>query len=197
MSDTLATLFGSKTKARVLELLLTHPGQTYHLRGLADAAGTDSGNTSRMLGGLVDSGLVLAAPDSHSTRYSINSGSSLVAPLRQLVIYAGALITDLRLVAEGLAAGGRQVDYSGVYGSVAAGTDDADSDIDVLVVGEPSGVSAQAAFKAVGRKHRKQVNVVVVTTAELAERLREGSALWSSIANGKKIDLIGAWSDVA
>ena len=197
MSDPLATLFGGKTRARVLEWLLTHPAQTYHLRGLAQAAGTDAGNTSRLMSSLVDSGLVLAAPDSHSTRYSINAGSPLVGPLRQLVVCAGALVTDLRLVAEGLGTADRQVDYAGVYGSVAAGTDDAISDIDVLVIGEISTVSAQAAFKAAGRKHRKPVNVVVVTAPGLAEKLREGSALWSSIANGKKIDLLGAWSDVA
>jgi predicted nucleotidyltransferase len=192
MSDTLAFLFGGKTKARILELLLSHPGQSYHLRGLAQAAGTDSGNTARLLRSLVDNGLVLAAPDSHSTRYAINTRSALMPPLRELVANAGALIKDLRGVAEGLA-----TSYVGVYGSFAAGTDEADSDIDVLIVGELSVVAAQAAFKAVGRKHRKQVNVVVVSAGDLRHHLQENSALWSSIANGKKIDLKGAWSDVA
>jgi predicted nucleotidyltransferase len=173
-------------------LLLSHPGQSYHLRGLAQAAGTDSGNTARLLRSLVDNGLVLAAPDSHSTRYAINTRSALMPPLRELVANAGALIKDLRGVAEGLA-----TSYVGVYGSFAAGTDEADSDIDVLIVGELSVVAAQAAFKAVARKHRKQVNVVVVSAGDLRHHLQENSALWSSIANGKKIDLKGAWSDVA
>jgi predicted nucleotidyltransferase len=192
MTDPLITIFGGKTKARILETLLTHPSESFHLRGLAQAAGTDSGNTSKLLKLLVESGLVLAAPDRHSTRYSINSGSPLAVPLRQLVACAGSLIVDLRDVANGLTA-----TYIGVYGSVAAGTDDGDSDVDVLVVGKLSVVAAQTAFKSVGRKHSKAINVVAVTPNELTKKLSEGGAFWASVAAGRRIDLKGAWSDVA
>jgi len=192
MPDPLVTIFGGKTKARILDVLLSHPSESYHLRGLAQAAGTDSGNTSKLLKQLVDGGLVLAAPDRHSTRYAINTRSPLVAPLRQLVACAGSLMVDLRTVAEAVDAV-----YIGVFGSVAAGTDDALSDIDILVVGNLNVVAAQTAFKAVGRKHRKPVNVVAVTVAELGEKLRAGGAFWNSIANDRKIDLKGAWIDVA
>ncbi len=73
---------------------------------------------------------------------------------------------DLRAVADRIDAA-----YVGVYGSVASGTDDADSDIDVLVVGNLSVVAAQTALKSVGRKHHKTVNVVVVTASELPRKL--------------------------
>lgn len=192
MSDALATILGGQTKARILDVLVSHPGESYHLRGLANAAGTDSGNTSKLLRSLVKMGLVLATRDSHSTRYSINHRSPLTAPLRQLIACAGSLMVDLRAVAEGI-----QAAYIGVFGSVASGTDDSDSDVDVLVVGDISGVTAQAAFKAVGRKHRRSVNAVAVTQTELAKRLGEGGAFWTSVAQGKRIDLKGTWTDVA
>lgn len=192
MSDALATLFGGRTKARVLEVLLSNPGESYHLRGLAQAAGTDSGNTSKLLRSLADDGLVLASPDRHSMRYTINARSPLVEPLRQLFASAGALMTDLRAVAERLAAA-----YVGVFGSYAAGTGDADSDVDVLVVGDLSAVAAQSAFKAVGRKHRKTVNVVAVSRPDFVHHLAEGSAFWGSVVAGRRIDLKGRWADVA
>jgi hypothetical protein len=159
---------------------------------LAQVAGTDSGNTSKLLKLLVEGGLVLAVPDRHSTRYSINSRSPLVGPLRQLVACAGSMMVDLRNVASGIDAA-----YVGVFGSMATGTDDASSDIDVLVVGDLSGLAAQTAFKAAARKHRKTVNVVAVTASELIQKLREGGSFWASIAAGKKIDLKGVWADVA
>jgi predicted nucleotidyltransferase len=192
MSDPLVTIFGGRTKARILDVLLSHPSESYHLRGLAQAAGTDSGNTSKLLRPLVESGLVLAAPDRHSTRYSINTRSPLVAPLRELFARAGSLMVDLRAVADGI-----EAVYVGVFGSVAAGTDDAHSDIDILVVGNISAVAAQAAFKVVGRKHRKIVNVVAVTPTELASRVADGDAFWTSVAEGKRIDLKGSWVNVA
>lgn len=192
MNDALPILFGGKTKARILDVLLSHPEERYHLRGLAKAAGTDSGNTSKLLKPLVDTGIVVATRDSHSTRYAINVHSPLVGPLRQLVAVAGSLVTDLREAAGSLAAA-----YIGVYGSVAAGTADEASDVDVLVVGDLSSVAAQTAFKATGRKHRKTINVVAVPPAELARNLQEGAALWTSIAGGARIDLKGSWNDVA
>ena len=192
MNDPLVALFGGKTKARILEVLLLHPNETYHLRGLAQVAGTDSGNTSKLLKLLVEGGLVLAVPDRHSTRYSINAKSPLVSPLRQLFSCAGSMMVDLRNVASGIDAA-----YVAVFGSMASGTDDAHSDIDVLVVGDLSGLAAQTAFKAAGRKHRKTVNAVAVTASELVQKLREGGAFWTSIADGKKIDLKGVWTDVA
>ena len=100
-------------------------------------------------------------------------------------------MVDLRATADGIEAA-----YIGVFGSVAAGTDDAHSDIDVLIVGNLSTVAAQAAFKAVARRHRKAVNVVVVKASLLVHKLREGGAFWASIAEGKRIDLKGAWTDV-
>jgi DNA-binding MarR family transcriptional regulator len=193
MTDALVTIFGGKTKARILETLLTHPSESFHLRGLAQAAGTDSGNTSKLLKLLVESGLVLAAPDRHSARYSINSRSPLAAPLRQLVACAGSLMVDLREVANSLSAAA----YVGVYGSLASGTDDGNSDVDVLVVGKLSVVAAQTAFKSVARKHGKAINVVAVTARDLTQRLSEGGAFWASVAEGKRIDLKGAWNEVA
>jgi hypothetical protein len=192
MSDILPALFGGKTKARILEVLLSNPDQTYHLRGLAQAAGTDSGNTSKLLRVLVDGGLVRAVPDSPSTRYAINQDSPLTEPLRSLFARAGALMEDLRTRALTLAA-----TYIAVFGSQAAGTAEVLSDVDVLVVGELSAVSAQAAFKPVGRKHHKSINVVVVSPPELALQLSAGSAFWSSVAGGPRVDLKGTWSDVA
>jgi hypothetical protein len=192
MSDPLLALFGGRTKVQILDVLLSHPGESYHLRGLAQAAGTDSGNTSKLLKLLVSGGLVLAEPDRHSTRYSINSHSPFVAPLQQLVALAGALVADLRLVSNKLKAS-----YVGVFGSVAAGTAGADSDVDVLVIGDLSGVAAQTAFKPVARKHGKPVNVVTVNAQEFAQHMLEGGAFWTSVMQGPRIDLKGVWPDAA
>ncbi len=185
-------LFGGSTKARLLEVLALNPGQTFHLRGLADAAGADSGNTSKMLRNLVDSEIVARTQDSRSPRYSLNERSPLAGPLRELIVRAGALVSELREVAQGLDA--RHVC---IFGSVAAGTDDSQSDVDVLVVGSLSAVDAQVAFKAMGRKHGRRINAVAVQPDELPGKLAQGGAFWTSVAQGKRIDLKGAWTDVA
>lgn len=76
--DVLTALFGGKTKARILDVPLSNPDQTYHLRGPAQAAGTDSGNTGELLRVQVDGGVVRA----------------LAEPLRPLFARAGWLMED-------------------------------------------------------------------------------------------------------
>jgi predicted nucleotidyltransferase len=192
MSRALIALLGSETKVRVLDVLLAHPDESFHLRGLAQAAHTDSGNTSKTLRLLVESGLVLNEADSRAKRYRINPRSPLTAGLREMFRSEGALVADLRQVAQSMAA-----DYVGVYGSMANGTDDEHSDVDVLVVADMSAVDAQAAFKPVSRTHGRAVHTLVVSKHKLHEQLAGKSAFWSSLEQDKKIDLQGEWNDIA
>jgi DNA-binding transcriptional ArsR family regulator len=192
MNNSLATLFGGQTKARILEVLASRPGETFHLRGLAHAAGIDSGNASRILGPLVRAGVVHTSEDGRATRYALNDRSPMARPLRELVAAAGAFMGDLRAAAQAL-----EALYVGIFGSVAQGTDDAHSDVDVLVVGPASSVQAQAAFKAVGRKYRRTINTIAVTREQLTEHLGEGGAFWSAVASNPRIDIQGDWPRVA
>jgi len=192
MNDSLAMLFGGQTKARILEVLASRPGESFHLRGLAHAAGMDSGNTSRILRPLVRAGVVLETDDGRAARYALNDRSPVARPLRELVAAAGSLMVDLRAAAVGLDAL-----YVGIFGSVAQGKDDVHSDVDVLVVGPANSVQAQAAFKPVGRKHRREINTLAITREQLAQHLAEGGAFWSSVATNRRIDIQGDWHDVA
>lgn len=121
-----------------------------------------------------------------------NTGQPLTALCGELIVRAGALVAELSEVAQELDAR-----YVCIFGSVAAGTDDAHSDVDVLVVGALSAVDAQVAFKAMSRKHGRKINAVAIQPVELPGKLAQGGAFWTSVAQGKRIDLNGAWADVA
>ena len=186
MSDSLSVLFGSEARAKLLRTLLSQPTRTYHLRGLAAAAGVDSGNASKALKGLANTHLVRLIPDARGTLYQAEDKSPLFKPLRELFLVSGELLNDLKVVASKLAA-----DQVMVFGSVAKGTDGPDSDVDVLVIGKLSSVEAQAAFNRLGRKHHRPVNVMVVDQRTMAKQVAAGSAFWRDILDGKIIMLKG------
>lgn len=190
--DTLSYLFGSEIKAKLLRTLLTHPTEAYHLRGLASAAQVESGNALKSLRGLVEARLVQLVPDSRGVRYQADTRSPLFEPLRQIFLVSGDLISDLKEVAQQLPA-----DQVLVFGSVAKGTDRPDSDIDVLVVGDLSSIEAQAAFKPVGRKHRRDVSVMVVSREILSKQVAENSPFWRDILDNKIVMLKGNQLDAS
>ncbi|MBC7378350.1 MAG: nucleotidyltransferase domain-containing protein [Burkholderiaceae bacterium] len=191
MSDSLSLLFGSEVRAKLLRTLFSQPDQAYHLRGLAAAAGVDSGNASKTLKALARTHLVRLITDSRGTLYQAEDQSPWFRPLRELFLVSGELLNDLKDVATKLPA-----DQVLVFGSVAKGVDGPGSDVDILVIGKLSSVEAQAAFNRIGRKHRRPVNVMVVDRRKLSKQVAEGSAFWRDILAGKIIMLKGEPLDV-
>lgn len=192
MDATLAYLFGSQAKARLLGVLFSHPHEAYHLRGLAAIAGVESGNAVKMLRALVAAHLVRQVPDPRGTRYQADDRSPFFAALRQLFLAADALLQDLREVARNL-----QAEEVHVFGSMARGTAGPGSDVDILVVGDLSTIEAQAAFKPVARKHKREVSVLVMDRDTLRKQAAEGSPFWRDVLAHPVITLRGHPLDAA
>ena len=186
IDPSLTYLFGGEGKTRLLQTLFARPEEVFHLRGLATAAGVDSGNASKALKGLVQAHLVKVVPDSRGVRYQADDRSPLFEPLRQLFLAASELLRDLKEVAEKLPA-----EQVLIFGSVAQGTDRPESDIDILVVGDLSAIEAQAAFNSVGRKHRRHVDVLVASRVTISKQLEDGSLFWRDILGHRSILLKG------
>jgi predicted nucleotidyltransferase len=183
---TLAYLFGSRAKASLLGVLFSNPHEAYHLRGLAAMAGVESGNAVKMLRALVGAQLVKEVADPRGIRYQADDRSPLFAALRQLFLAANALLQDLRRIADTL-----QAEEVHVFGSMARGTAAPDSDVDILVVGDLSTIEAQAAFKPVARKHKREVSVLVVDRDTLRKQAAEGTPFWRDVLAHPIITLKG------
>ena len=187
MSAALSALFGGEIKPKLLQALFFGPHKSYHLRGLANAVGSNAGNVSRALPALIEAGLVRVIHDARGAQYQTNESSPFYEPLRLLLLADSELLTDLKAVAEQL-----PVEDAFVFGSVARGTDGPDSDVDVLVVGEVSTVAAMSAFRPVARKHRREVNVMAVNRQELELRTAQGSEFWKDLWQNRRISLKGS-----
>jgi predicted nucleotidyltransferase len=190
MTSSIAYLFGGELKAKILQTLLLNPQQAFHLRGLAAAAGIESGNALKALRGLTGAHFVKTVQDPRGVRYQAEDRSPLFEPLRELFLRSGELIADLKEVATQL-----PVEQVLIFGSVAKGTDTPDSDIDVLVVGDISSIEAQAAFKPASRKHGRDVSVMTIDHETLAGQ--EMSEFWLDVLANKVIMLKGEKLDAS
>jgi DNA-binding MarR family transcriptional regulator len=188
--STLRELCGSEIRYRLLRALYEQPGRSFHLRGLAAAARIDPGNAHRLLRRLAGAGLVEEVKGEGPSRYAARRDNPLFRELVALFSRASALISDLRAVAE------EHVDgVAAVFGSLAAGEDRADSDIDVLAVTPASQILVQAAFMPIARKHGRDINVKAISATALRDELRAGSGFWRGVIEGPLILLKGEISD--
>lgn len=185
----LADALFSGTQQRVLGLLFGQPGRSFFATEIIGLADSGSGAVQRELKRLTACGLVTSMRLGNQRHYQANPASPLFAALHDIVIKTSGLAEPLRSALSPLA--GRLL-AACVYGSVAAGTDTAASDIDVLLVAE--GLTLEEAYAALASAERRlarKISVTLYTPAEFQRRQADGNAFLTKVLAGPLIPLLG------
>lgn len=127
-----AALF-SDSQSRVLLWLFGQPERSYHLSELRRLTGLGSASLQRELNRLADAGLVFSERVGNLRRFQANPQSPV---FRELVDLTRKTLGVEPLLREALLALVPDLQAAWVFGSVAKQTDTAQSDIDVMLVGE-------------------------------------------------------------
>jgi predicted nucleotidyltransferase len=186
-------LFG-QTRSAVLSALLLHPEDSLHVRELARLTGASAGSLHRELRALADVGLLLRQEVGRQVHYRANTASPVFDELAGLLRKTAGLADVLR---DALTPLGSKVKLAFVYGSVAAGTERAGSDVDLMVLGSASFADAVRAAAGAQVTLRREVNPTVMTPREFARKLASGDGFARSVAKGARLWLIGGEDDFA
>lgn len=192
--SSLMDLLFPAARQRVLALLLLQPQSALHLRELARLTSSHAGTLARELDKLEHTGLLLRSAQGNQVRYQANTRHPLFGDLAALFRKTHGVVPALR---EALAPLDAQIRLALVFGSMARGTPTLASDVDVLVLGEVGFVElAQAVFPlhmALGR----EVNPVLYTPREFAERARSGDAFARELLAKPKLFVKGDTDELA
>jgi predicted nucleotidyltransferase len=151
-----------RVRAEVLRLLFADPGAERHGRELARRAGLSAKTVQDELAKLVAADLVTSRRDGNRRCYRANPDHPLHGDLRQLVLKTAGL----RDVLAGALADIPGIEVALVFGSLAAGSGRAASDVDLLVVGDAGLRRLAAPLRAAGEALGREVNPVVLSAAE-------------------------------
>jgi predicted nucleotidyltransferase len=190
----LADALFTKTQQRVLRVLFGQPDRSFYTSELIRDAGTGSGAAQRELARLEESGLIVARRIGNQKHYQANAASPLFTELRNIVLKTVGLTEPLRDALKPLSSAIRA---AFVYGSVAKATDQAVSDIDLMIIsdsltyGEVFGVLDRVT-RALGRK----VNPTVYTSAEFSKRARTENAFVTRVLEQPKLWVVGSKDDL-
>lgn len=182
-----AFLGRSTIRRRILAILIDSPRERYHLREIARRARTSPGTAARELDRLSEAQLVVSQREGNQRYFRVNTASPLYEPVRDLVRRTIGAPAVLRRYLEAVDGVLRAV----IFGSYADGRLKADSDIDVLVVGEPDRDQLTEALEAAAGELGREVNEVVMTQDELNRRRAAGDGLVRSIDSGRVSVVIG------
>lgn len=185
---TVVSLLGrSEIRQRILAILVDAPRERYHLREIARRTHTSAGTAARELARLSDTSLITSEREGRQRYFRVNTASPLYEPVRDLVrrtIGAPAVLRRQLVDVPG-------VERAVIFGSYGRGQLKSDSDIDVLIVGEPDRDRLTEALEAAAGELGREVNEVVMTQEELDDRRARSDGLIRSIESGRVIEVIG------
>ncbi len=183
------------TRKKILRLLFGQPERSYTISELIDLADAGSGAVQREVERLHASGLVKSDTVGRQKQYRANPDSPIYSELCSLVAKTFGPADRLR---EALDSAGDAIELAILYGSVAKGTDRAESDIDVLLVSDT--LSLEEVFRIlspVETELGRKINPTLYTRDEFRARLQSGNPFLRRVLAGKHTVLKGDFDDAA
>ncbi len=190
--NTLAELLSSRVKAEMFRLLFGATPRELHVREIERQSGLADATVRQELKRLSGLGVIAARLDGNRTYYRANISHPLYADIRNLVLKTAGLVEVLR---EALASSDIRVAF--VFGSVAAGTEKAESDIDLMVIGSLSLRQLSRLLSGVGAQVGREINPHVFTPEEFAQRKQAGDHFISTVLASPKLFVIGGKRELA
>ena len=185
----IATALFSDSQASLFPWLFGQPERSYHLSELRRLTQLGSASLQRELNRLVDAGLVLSEYVGNQRRFQANPHSPVHGELVALTRKTLGVVPLLRGALLPLA---QRLSSAFIYGSVAKQTDTAQSDIDLLLVGENLSLNEILTLllpleTQLGRK----INPNCYTQSEYTKRLSEPDSFINRILAQPTLPLIG------
>jgi len=181
-------LFGSKLRARILGWFFLHPDERYFGRQLAELLKEDSTNTSRELTRLAKMGILNCQTAGRQKYYQTNKNCPVFAELHGLVLKTSGLTDVLKDALRPLS---KKIKAAFVYGSFAANSAKADSDVDLMVIGSCSFGEVVDAITNAQDKLGREINPSVYPVDEFKNKIAAGHHFIKTVMAGAKIFLIG------
>lgn len=181
------TIFGSRIRARILAWFFTHQDEDFFVRQLAIILREDPSNLSRELARLEKVGILSSTRQGNLKYFRTNEKCSFHDELKGLILKTVGVIGEIQSAVEGLP----EIEYALIYGSYARGEETADSDIDLMVVGEVDLDKLDSAISGLERRFGRTINYVAYNEKEFKEKRKRRDGFITDVLRDKKIMLVG------
>jgi len=180
-------------RRRVLGLLLLTPDESYHVREIARLTGTVAGTLHKELTKLAEAGVLLREPQGKQVYYRANTDCLIFEELASILRKTSG-VKDI--LAEQLRPRSDDIKAAFVFGSVASGKATAESDIDILVIGDLSFSDAVKALYPAQDALGREINPKVYNHNEWQKAIQEQSSFIKDVMEKPKLFLIGSKDDI-
>ncbi len=177
-----------KTRQGILAATLVQPAKAWYVSELARRLGVPSSSLQRELQNLSEARILKTHQQGRMVYYQANVDSPLFSDLRGLMLKTAGLVDVLVDTLKPLAS---KLRVAFVYGSIANGSEQSDSDIDLMVVGTVSPMELVVPFRHAHELLGRAINPTVYTPAEFEKKQKAKDHFLTRVLDKPKLFVIG------
>ena len=177
-----------KTRQAILTAMLVRPDRSWYLADLARHLRLRPSSLQRELAALVEAGILQRRRDGNRVYFQPDTDCPFMPELRGLILKTAGLVDVLR---EALAPLAKRIRWAFVYGSVARGDEQSDSDVDLMVIGEVGLADLAPLLSRARQGLAREVNPTVYSPAEFARKLEAGYGFHGEVLDTPKVFILG------
>lgn len=178
----------TRSRASVLTLLFANPRRRIFLNQLVREAGVGRGAVQRELAQLKDAGIIVQVRDGRRLYYQPDPECLIYQELASLILKTTGPVGRISKALQPLRG---KIDSAFIYGSIAAGSETPESDIDLMVIGSMDFGEVVAATGPLTETFKREINPSVFSREEFQEKLRSGNPFLGRVLAGAKMFVIG------
>jgi predicted nucleotidyltransferase len=184
----------SKTQRQVLGYLYTNPDRSFYVNEIVQHAGMGIGTVQRELEKLSRAGILTVKKIGNQKHYQANRESPIFEELYSLVLKTFGASDVLKRIMEPYV---EKIKTAFIFGSVAKGTDHANSDIDIMIISDSLAYpDIMAAIPQAESELGRIVNPKLFSAAQFRKKVDADSSFVQRVIEQPKIFLIGTENDI-
>ncbi len=182
MCDLMSLLFAPNIPDVLATLVLSHE-EAIHQSKIIQLSGLRMIQVQRALQRLYKEGLIEEYKQGNMVYYKLCENHPLLPDLKNIryktILLAEPLKNALKACAE-------EINFAFIYGSFASGTEAAESDIDLFIVGKLGLKKISTLLSPVSKQLQREINPVVYSKAEFINKVSQKNHFISSVLESKK-----------
>ncbi len=183
----------SSVRKKVLGVLFGNPSRSFFFNEIIALVGSGTGAVQRELERLSESGLVTISQVGNQKHYQANPDSPIFEELCSLIKKTIGLVEPLR---DALNSCREKLQLALVFGSVAKESENAYSDVDLLIVSDEMTLEdVYVLLSDVEKELARKINPTIYTKAEFETRLQSKNSFLMRVLKGETVLLFGELPD--
>jgi len=178
-------LIKSKLRQKILTYFFTNPGGNFYVRELARLLEEDYSNLAKELTKLEREGIFESETKGKTKYYRLNKSYPLYKQLKEIIFKTtgveGGIRGELKKI--------KNINQAFLFGSFAKGDSDFQSDIDLLIIGDPDPELLSEKISQLEDKFSREINYIVMKKEEFQKKKKKEPFLIDIFKN-KTIKLI-------